>query len=114
MPCGIRPCGEGCGSEEPGKAGSENYWRDYDVDAAAFPKGARLLFQQSAAPTGWVRETNVAYNDAALRIVTGNVATGGADAFSAVFVAARASTSVNAGGSVQSFTLSEAQLASHT
>lgn len=50
-----------------------------------FDAGTRMLFQQTAAPTGWVKETNATYNDAALRMVTGTVATGGADAFTSTF-----------------------------
>jgi len=47
--------------------------------------GARMMFQQTSAPTGWTKETNATYNDAALRFVTGTVGTGGADAFSTHF-----------------------------
>jgi hypothetical protein len=45
----------------------------------------RMLFQQTAAPTGWTKETTATYNDAALRFQTGSVTTGGADAFSTHF-----------------------------
>lgn len=50
-----------------------------------FAAGTRMLFQQTAAPTGWTKETNATYNDAALRFQTGTVTTGGADAFSTHF-----------------------------
>lgn len=47
--------------------------------------GARMVFQQTSAPTGWTKEVSATYNDAALRFQTGVVATGGADAFSTHF-----------------------------
>lgn len=51
-----------------------------------FEAGTRLLFIQANAPTGWAKESNVAFNNAALRIVTGS---GGGvvdgSAFTAVF-----------------------------
>jgi hypothetical protein len=53
-----------------------------------FASGTRMLFAQTSAPTGWTKETGSAYNDAALRMTTGAVApTGGATAFTTVFVA---------------------------
>ncbi|MCK9420201.1 MAG: hypothetical protein M0R70_12565 [Nitrospirae bacterium] len=61
-------------------------WAAIDVTGSSqFVAGTRMLFQQTAAPTGWTKETSAAYNDAALRVVTGSVATGGAAGFSAVF-----------------------------
>ncbi|MGE0446385.1 MAG: hypothetical protein AB7P99_14250 [Vicinamibacterales bacterium] len=51
---------------------------------ADFEAGTRTTFNQSAAPTGWTKETNAAYNDAAFRIVTGSASSGGANAFSTV------------------------------
>jgi hypothetical protein len=42
-----------------------------------------MLFQQTAAPTGWTKITT--HNDKALRVVNGTVSSGGSDAFSAVF-----------------------------
>jgi len=53
------------------------------------PVGTRLTFNQATAPAGWVQETNPAYNDAALRIVTGaGGGGGGTTGFTAVFAAA--------------------------
>ena len=48
-----------------------------------FPSGTKMLFQQTAAPTGWTKDTT--HNDKALRIVSGTVGTGGSVAFSTVF-----------------------------
>jgi hypothetical protein len=73
--------------------------------SAEFASGDRLLFQQTTAPTGYTKETNSAFNDVALRIVTGTAGSDGADAFSTVFGSA-----VKTGGR----TLTQAQLASHS
>jgi hypothetical protein len=62
-------------------------------NAEPFPSGTSMLFQQTAAPTGWTKQTT--HDDKALRIVTGTVGTGGSSAFST----ALATPSV-AGGSV--------------
>ncbi|MCH8991941.1 MAG: hypothetical protein IIA44_09375 [Acidobacteria bacterium] len=56
-----------------------------ELDAGGFPAGTRMLFQQTAAPTGWTKEVAAAFNDVALRIVTGTVGGAGADAFATVF-----------------------------
>lgn len=52
------------------------------TDASVFPSGTRMLFQQTAAPTGWTKDAT--HNDKALRIVSGAVGSGGANAFSTV------------------------------
>ena len=65
--------------------------------ASSFPAGTRMLFAQTAAPTGWTKETNSAYNDAALRVVTGSVVNGGATAFTSVFNNSRLHSSGPAG-----------------
>lgn len=50
------------------------------------PAGTRMLFQQTAAPTGWTKDTTANLNDTALRIVTGTVGSRTANsAFSTVF-----------------------------
>jgi hypothetical protein len=50
--------------------------------AAAFDAGTRLAFQQTAAPTGWTKDTTAAINDSMLRLVTGAASSGGTTAFS--------------------------------
>ena len=45
--------------------------------------GTRMLFQQTAAPTGWTKDTT--HNDKALRIVSGTASSGGTLSFSTVF-----------------------------
>jgi hypothetical protein len=52
-------------------------------DVLGFPSGTTMLFQQTAAPTGWTKQTT--HNDAALRVVSGTVSSGGSRSFSAVF-----------------------------
>ena len=63
-------------------------------NAEPFPAGTSMLFQQTAAPTGWTKQTT--HNDKALRIVTGSVGTGGSVAFSTALGAG----ATVAGGSV--------------
>lgn len=43
----------------------------------AFPTGTRLLFQQTAAPTGWTKDSAAAYNSAMVVGTTGSVGSGG-------------------------------------
>jgi hypothetical protein len=73
---------------------------------SSFVSGTRLVFQQSLAPPGWVKEVGAAFNDSCMRIVTGAVgAGGGATVFSSVF---------GAGKSTAGFTLTTAEISSHT
>lgn len=50
-----------------------------------FPAGTRMLFQQETPPVGWSRDSNPTVNNAALRIVTSGVGTGGVTGFSTAF-----------------------------
>lgn len=70
-----------------------------------FDAGTKALFVQSAAPTGWTKDTT--HNDKALRIVSGAAGSGGALGFLGAF-ASRAMT-----GSVGATTLTIAQIPSH-
>ncbi len=47
------------------------------------PSGTRMLFHQTAAPTGWTKD--VSLNDKSLRVVSGTVGSGGSVPFSTVF-----------------------------
>lgn len=78
---------------------------DNVVPENSFPIGTRMLFQQSAAPTGWTKETDSGYNNIALRLTTGNVAnkTDG-KAFTTCMAAGRATTSVTQGGTISDTT----------
>jgi hypothetical protein len=59
---------------------------------AEFPSGTVMLFRQTAAPTGWTKETS--NNNAALRIVSGTAGTGGTADFTTAF-ASRTITQAN-------------------
>jgi hypothetical protein len=50
----------------------------------AFDSGTRLIFAQTAAPTGWTKDTTN-YNNHALRVVTGAASTGGSVDFTVAF-----------------------------
>ena len=79
----------------------------------AFPSGTVMLFAQTAAPTGWTKNTTTG-NDSALRLVTGSVSTGGSVAFSTVFVSNRAVNISSVTGSIGNTTLTTPQIPSHT
>jgi len=85
------------------------------TNAPAFASGTVLIFGQTTAPTGWTKDVSVATNDAALRVITGTVGTGGTTAFSTVFTNQTPSFTGSigslAGGAT---TLSTAQMPSHT
>ncbi len=51
------------------------------ANAQAFPSGTKMLFQQTAAPTGWTKVTSGVDNKA-LRVVSGTAGSGGSNAFS--------------------------------
>lgn len=79
--------------------------------------GATMVFAQPAAPAGWVKLTN--YEDYALRIVsgTGGVATSSNQPFSTVMTTSTDLYSPESGTwpvSIQTTTLSVAQMAAHT
>jgi hypothetical protein len=70
----------------------------------AFPSGTRMSFNQTAAPTGWTKDTTAAINDSILRLVTGSVSSGGSVAFS----------TWNSSGTTGAYTLATADIPSHT
>jgi len=53
------------------------------VRTAEFPSGTVMIFQQSAAPTGWTKQTAV--NDYGLRVTSGAVGVTAASPFSTIF-----------------------------
>jgi|694.fasta_scaffold40066_8 hypothetical protein len=93
-----------------------------------FPSGTLMLFQQTAAPTGWTKQTT--HNNKALRVVSGTASSGGTTAFTTVFASRTPAGTVsgtnsggsvtgsvsgsNSGGSVSNTTLVESQIPSHT
>lgn len=68
---------------------------------SAFPAGTLMLFQQTAAPTGWTKQTT--HNNKALRVVSGAASSGGSVAFTTAF----------ANGSTGATTLATSQIPSH-
>jgi len=86
------------------------------VSASAFPAGTVMLFRQTAAPTGWTKDTTN-FNNNAIRVVTGTVSSGGSVDFSTAFAsqAVSGSVSVNTSGlSAGATTLATTQIPSHT
>jgi len=75
------------------------------------PAGTRAFFNQTAAPTGWTKDTT--HNNKAIRIVSGSVSSGG----SVGFTTALGSPSVTGGtisGTVGSHTLTLSEIPSHS
>ena len=94
-----------------GQQGS--YYLDYNnltnvPSVSSFPSGTKMFFQQSSAPTGWTKDTSN-NNNSALRVVTGNVSSGGSNNFTTSFN----SSFSTSGGSVSNHTLTTAQMPSH-
>jgi len=87
-----------------------------------FPSGTKMLFQQTASPTGWTKDTT--HDNKALRVVSGTVGSGGSVAFTTAFASQAVSGSIGnttatnqattAGGTVGSTTLSTSEIPSHT
>ena len=82
------------------------------VTTPAFPSGTRMLFQQTAAPTGWTKDT--ANDDKALRVVSGTVGSGGTNALSSLDATAVGTVSSSISGATSLHYLSLAQIPSHT
>ena len=99
------------GSSVSGTFCDGDVWYDTSSGGAnndGFPSGSRMLFQQSSAPTGWTKDTSNT-NQRALRVVSGNVGSGGSVNFTTAFSSSRATS----GGAVQSHPLTAAQIPSH-
>ena len=78
---------------------AEDGYQMTNTTANYFPSGTRMLFQQTAAPTGWLKETTN-FNDHALRVVTGTVGSAsGLTGFASRFAAGNVSagTALNIG-----------------
>lgn len=84
------------------------------IAAASFPRGTRMLFQQSTAPAGWTKDA--ALNDKALRVTSGPVGRGGSKGFAATFGQPRVSGSVSSSisGRTGGHRLSVGEMPSHT
>lgn len=79
------------------------------VSIDAFPSGTKLLFQQTSAPTGWVKVTT--HNDKALRVVSGTAGTGGSVAFETAFASQTPTGSVSV--TVAGHAITENEMPSH-
>jgi hypothetical protein len=82
--------------------------------SGVFPSGTKMLFQQTAAPTGWTKDTT--HNDKALRVVSGAASSGGTVAFSTAFANRTVSGNVDnftATGTVGGTALTVGQLPGH-
>lgn len=82
--------------------------------ADSFVAGTKMLFQQTAAPTGWTKD--VTHNNKALRVVTGTASSGGTVAFDTAFASKTVAGSINnvtVTGTVGGTSLSIANLPSH-
>lgn len=81
---------------------------------AIIPSGTKMLFQQTAAPTGWTKDTT--HDNKALRVVSGAAGSGGSVAFTTAFTnrgISGSSDSVVVSGSVGYTTLDISQIPSH-
>lgn len=87
---------------------------DVDGGIAVFPSGTKMLFAQTAAPTGWTKDTT--HNNKALRVVSGTAGSGGSVAFTTAFASQAVSGSIGnttAGGTVGNTTLTDATMPYH-
>jgi hypothetical protein len=80
--------------------------------------GSLMLFQQTAAPTSWTKQTT--HNNKALRVVSGTATPGGTTAFTTVFASRTPAGTISgstgqiaAGGTVNNTTLATPQIPSH-
>ena len=82
-----------------------------NTSSIGFPTGTLMLFQQTAAPTGWTKQTT--HNNKALRVVSGTASSGGTNSFSSVFTD-QTPTITLSGLSASATTSSESQMPSHS
>lgn len=75
--------------------------RDNALAYAGASTGTRTMWQQTAAPVGWTKDTT--YNDYSPRVISGSVSTGGSVPFSTLFGRT----------AVDSHTLTTSQIPSH-
>jgi hypothetical protein len=83
--------------------------------APEFASGTRMTFNQTNAPTGWTKSTSV--DNAAFRLVSGSVSTGGTVDFTTAFASQTPTGSVtisSISGSAGATTLSTPQIPSHS
>jgi hypothetical protein len=76
-----------------------------------FSSGTRMTFNQTAAPTGWTKDTST--DNAGFRLVSGSASSGGSVDFTTAFSSSRAVTVTSMSGSAGATTLSTPQIPSH-
>ena len=87
------------------------------ISTQAFPSGTRMSFQQTAAPTGWTKDTTAGIDNSAMRLVTGSVVNGGSVNFTTAFASQTPTGSVSitsVTGTAGATTLTTPQIPSHT
>ena len=83
------------------------------IETGVHASGTKLLFQQTAAPTGWTKDTTN-YNDHAIRVVTGTAGSGGTNAFSTLDATAVGTVNSSISGATAGVYLTLSQIPSHT
>ena len=87
----------------------------FQAAGGGFASGTVMLFAQTAAPTGWTKNTSTGDNSA-LRVVTGTASTGGSQGFTTAFASQTPTGSVaisSVSGSAGATTLTTPQIPSH-
>jgi hypothetical protein len=84
-------------------AGSKDVFICQPASKADFPPGTLMLFQQTASPSGWTKQTT--HNDKTLRVVSGAASSGGTNPFSTVN---------NQTVTVNNTTITQSTMASHS
>ena len=103
----------------PGTAGNiltsnGTTWASVAIGGDGFASGTRMTFNQTNAPTGWTKSTSV--DNAAFRLVSGSVSSGGSVNFTTAFVSQTPTGSISISsisGSAGATTLSTPQIPSH-
>jgi hypothetical protein len=88
----------------------------FQAAGGGFASGTVMLFAQTAAPTGWTKNTTTGDNSA-LRVTTGTASTGGSQGFTTAFASQTPTGSVSitsVTGSAGATTLTTPQIPSHT
>jgi hypothetical protein len=86
-------------------------WTSVAPPSAEFSSGTRMTFNQTAAPTGWTKDTST--DNAGFRLVSGSASSGGSVDFTTAFSSSRAVTVTSISSSVGATTLSTPQIPAH-
>jgi hypothetical protein len=108
----------GTGLTSPGSSGNVltsngTTWTSASLPSPLIPSGTVMLFAQTAAPTGFTKNTSTGDNHA-LRVVTGTASSGGSVDFSTAFTSQTPSGTVSVSGSAGATTLTIPQIPSHS